>query len=273
VLEARLVDERSAGQRRADALVEVCRLVLRTGELPESGGEPPQVSVVVRFAPLAAQVRAVHQGRGRQPHLGEASGDGSGNSSGGGAGGGAARGADKPWDIGEIWDPGQLSGTVAVRDIGEPPGAGPASGTDERLGVGVLDTGLELSPATVRRLACDAKLIPVVLGGQGQVLDVGLTRRLYTGPARRALVLRDGGCAFPGCDRPPRWCDAHHIRHWADGGPTTLDNGVLLCGHHHRVIHHEDWQVRLGSDRMPEFIPPAYIDRDRRPRRNTYHQR
>jgi hypothetical protein len=112
-----------------------------------------------------------------------------------------------------------------------------------------------------------------VLGGDGQVLDVGRTRRLGTGVLRRALVLRDSGCAFPGCDRPPRWTDAHHIRSWASGGPTSLDNLVLLCRHHHRTVHLSDWQVRLGVDRFPEFVPPAHLDRHRRPRRNLYHRR
>ncbi|GFJ94473.1 hypothetical protein Prum_081150 [Phytohabitans rumicis] len=92
-----------------------------------------------------------------------------------------------------------------------------------QLGVGTLDTGGRLSPEQVRRMACDAQLIPAVLGGDGQVLDLGRTRRLINGSLRRALEVRDRGCAFPGCDRPPRWSHGHHIRAWADGGPTTLD--------------------------------------------------
>ncbi|MGC5322913.1 DUF222 domain-containing protein [Micromonospora arida] len=94
-----------------------------------------------------------------------------------------------------------------------------------------------------------------------------------TGPLRRALVLRDRGCAFPGCDRPPRWCDAHHIHHWADGGRTSLTNAVLLCAHHHRHVHRGEWTVRLGGDGRPEFVPPAWLDPDRLPRRNHYHRR
>ena len=125
----------------------------------------------------------------------------------------------------------------------------------------------------MRRLACDAAILPAVLGSTGQTLDVGRQRRLITGPLRRALVLRDRGCAFPGCDRPPRWCDAHHIHHWADGGTTSLTNAVLLCGHHHRHLHHSDWTVRLGGDGHPEFIPPAWLDPDQLPRRNHYHRR
>ncbi|MCW6009645.1 HNH endonuclease, partial [Micromonospora sp. CPCC 205371] len=125
----------------------------------------------------------------------------------------------------------------------------------------------------VRRLACDAHIIPMILGGDGQILDVGQQRRLFTGPLRRALVARDGGCAFPGCDRPPRWCDGHHITHWTAGGRTALDNGVLLCGYHHRLIHRGEWEVRMADDGKPDFIPPTYMDHDRRPRRNIYHRR
>jgi len=108
-------------------------------------------------------------------------------------------------------------------------------------------------------------------------LDVGRTHRLFTAALRRALVLRDRGCAFPGCSRPPSWCDGHHIIHWADGGPTGLDNGVLLCGHHHRQIHadeHTDgWSIQAVPGGRPLFIPPAHVDPDRRPRRNTVHLR
>lgn len=142
-----------------------------------------------------------------------------------------------------------------------------------QLGAGQLDTGERLSPEQVRRLACDAHIIPMVLGGDGQILDVGQARRLFTGPLRRALVVRDGGCAFPGCDRPPRWCDGHHIQAWTAGGATALNNGVLLCGYHHRLIHRGEWEVRLGGDGMPEFVPPSYVDSERKPRRNIYHRR
>ncbi|HEX7747067.1 MAG TPA: HNH endonuclease signature motif containing protein, partial [Micromonosporaceae bacterium] len=98
-------------------------------------------------------------------------------------------------------------------------------------------------------------------------------RRLFTGPIRRALALKDRGCAFPGCDRPPRWCAAHHITHWSTGGTTSPANGVLLCGRHHRVIHHDGWPVRIAPDAHPEFTPPAWIDPHQQPRRNTYHPR
>jgi hypothetical protein len=122
-------------------------------------------------------------------------------------------------------------------------------------------------------MACCAGIIPAVLGTTGQVLDLGRERRLFTGAARRALVLRDGGCAFAGCDRPPRWCDGHHILHWILGGRTDLANGVLLCSHHHRVIHEGEWLVRIAADGLPEFVPPSWLDPLQTPRRNSFHRR
>ncbi len=143
-----------------------------------------------------------------------------------------------------------------------------------QVGTATLDNGSLLSPTATRRLACDAGIIPAILGTTSQPLDLGRQARLVTSPLRRALVLRDKGCAFPGCDRPPRWCDTHHALHWSNGGPTKPSNLVLLCGHHHRLIHHSDWHVTINpKDGLPEFIPPAYVDADRRPRRNNYHRR
>jgi hypothetical protein len=123
---------------------------------------------------------------------------------------------------------------------------------------GRTDDGLELSPSAVRRLACDADIIPVALGGAGVVLDVGRSYRLVTAPIWTALVVRDRHCAFPGCRRPPIMCHAHHIVPWAQGGATKLANLVLLCGHHHRAVHETPWQVRLDSESgLPEFCPPG----------------
>ncbi|HEX7745975.1 MAG TPA: DUF222 domain-containing protein [Micromonosporaceae bacterium] len=189
-------DDRTPGQRRHDALADVCRLALRTGDLPDNGSEATQVVVTTSFDALVGQLDA-----------------------------------------------------------------------------GILDAGQALSAETVRRLACDAQILPAVLGGTGQVLDVGRQRRLFTGPIRRALVLRDGGCAFPGCDRPPRWCAGHHVTHWSAGGRTAVENGVLLCARHHRVVHHDGWQVRIAADGHPEFVPPAWIDPRQQARRSTYHRR
>jgi len=112
--------------------------------------------------------------------------------------------------------------------------------TDTVRGAGTTLTGQDLSPATVRKLACDASIIPIVLGSQGQPLDVGRTKRLVTPALLTALWVRDKTCTFPGCGRPPNWCDAHHVRHWIDGGETSLTNMALLCAHHHTHVHRWD---------------------------------
>ncbi|WP_344946764.1 HNH endonuclease signature motif containing protein [Terrabacter ginsenosidimutans] len=108
---------------------------------------------------------------------------------------------------------------------------------DALRGVGMLDTDAALSPSAVRRLACEAGIVPMVLGAQSEVLDLGYTRRLFTPAQRRALAARDHGCSYPGCTVPPMWCQAHHVTHWLHGGPTDLRNGALLCGRHHIVVH------------------------------------
>src|SRR4051794_28717387 len=131
----------------------------------------------------------------------------------------------------------------------------------DAVGVGVTADGTVLPPGVLRRLACDAEVIPAVLGTHSEVLDVGRLRRLVTPAIWTALVIRDRHCTFPGCTRPPLMCHAHHLRHWADGGKTCLDNLALLCGHHHRVIHNTPWELGLNSrDRQPEFKPPPGID-------------
>ena len=139
------------------------------------------------------------------------------------------------------------------------------------IGTGTLDFGGPVSAGILRMLACDAAIIPAVLGSASQVLDVGRANRLFPPGIRKAIALRDRGCAFPGCDRPPGWTEAHHIRHWIHGGPSSLDNGVLLCARHHHEIHRGHWEVRMAADLFPEFLPPEWIDKERKPRRNTSH--
>jgi Domain of unknown function (DUF222) len=134
----------------------------------------------------------------------------------------------------------------------------------QAIGHGTLDSGALVDPHTVRRLACDAEIVPMVLGSRSLPLDVGRLSRTVTDAIRRALNLRDGGCAFPSCSRRPRRCHAHHIRHWLDHGPTCLDNLVLLCGFHHQLIHAGHWTVEI-RDGLPWFTPPPWIDPDRPP--------
>jgi Domain of unknown function (DUF222)/HNH endonuclease len=129
-----------------------------------------------------------------------------------------------------------------------------------------LEDGTPLSPETTRRLSCDGWLVTAILDAHGAVLDIGRRSRIVPAPMRRAVIVRDGGCAFPGCGRPARWCQAHHIWHWSKGGPTKLDNLVLLCAHHHNVVHHHGWRVHLDHHRLPVFTPPPWIDPDQIPR-------
>ncbi len=135
-----------------------------------------------------------------------------------------------------------------------------------------LGYGDQLPAGQLRMLACDAKIIPAVLGGASEVLDVGRSMRTFTAACRTAILLRDVGCVFPGCGLPGRWAEFHHIQHWADGGPSDLHNGCLLCKRHHMLIHQEQWQVRMGTDRLPEIIPPTSHDLEQRPLRNTQHR-
>jgi hypothetical protein len=107
----------------------------------------------------------------------------------------------------------------------------------ERVGYGRTLTGELLAPETVRKLACDATILPMVLGRDGGVLDVGRFERLVTPRLLAALWVRDAGCTFPGCTRPAPWCHAHHVRHWVNGGSTDLANLALLCARHHTVVH------------------------------------
>ncbi len=141
------------------------------------------------------------------------------------------------------------------------------------LSCGLLDTGQMITPESVRRLACDASIIPAVLGSAGQVLDLGRSARVWSGPARHAILLRDRGCVFPGCDRPAAWCDIHHCTYFSEGGRTDRDNGALVCGFHHELIHHAGWRVQVASDGVPEVTPPPYIDPQQKPMRNPYHRR
>lgn len=119
-------------------------------------------------------------------------------------------------------------------------------------------------------LATEAEIVPVVLNDTGGVLAYGRTRRLATPAMRQALAARDGGCSFPGCSMPPGWTQAHHVRAWIDGGDTDLSNLTLLCGFHHREHERLGWTCRM-NDGVPVWIPPAWLDPQQQPRRNSAH--
>jgi hypothetical protein len=137
-----------------------------------------------------------------------------------------------------------------------------------RIGSASLALGGPINADVARRIACDAGVIPVVLGSRGEPLDVGRASRTVPTAIRRAVILRDRGCAFPGCSVPARWCDIHHIIHWVDHGPTSLDNCVALCGRHHRLLHHSHWQIQMTNG-IPQFHPPPWLGGP--PRTNPLH--
>ncbi|MCV2491224.1 HNH endonuclease [Geodermatophilus sp. YIM 151500] len=101
-----------------------------------------------------------------------------------------------------------------------------------------------ITPETARRLACDASVVRVITGPDGLPLDVGRARRTASEAIRRAVELRDGHCVFAGCSAPPAWCDVHHVVHWAHGGPTSCDNGALVCEAHHTAVHEGGFSLR-----------------------------
>ncbi|QGF22683.1 HNH endonuclease signature motif containing protein [Raineyella fluvialis] len=143
----------------------------------------------------------------------------------------------------------------------------------------LLDSGETVSAGALRRLACDADILPAVLGGSSQLLDVGRTMRLVSGDLRQAVHLRDRGCAFPACDRQARFCEVHHIVPWACGGVSALPNLVLLCRHHHAMVEPDPrsvpgarWEVRMAADGIPEFLPPQARGFARTPQRNARYE-
>ncbi len=181
--------DRTQAERQADALGEICEHTLRHhADLPDAGGEPPQIRVTVDFERLRAAAAGAH-----------------------------------------------------------------------------LDTGAWYSPSQLRLLACDCGIIPAVLGSAGEPLDIGRASRSIPAGIRRAVAIRDRGCAYPGCDRPPSHCDVHHCHEWVDGGPTSVDNCVMLCRAHHRIVHGAEWTVRIRDGR-PEFRPPEFLHRQSRRR-------
>jgi len=222
-------DGRSAPQRRADALLDLVKKHLDSGEVPVLAGHRPHLSVVIDADQLPA---ADDDGR-----------------HGSGAGAGTTEGIHPDGD-----------------EEPAPDLPSPVRG-DVRGWSGVVTlpwTGAAVPAAVARRWACHAVLTPVLarlLGRPRQrvslaqlgagfpgdpawvPLALGRTQRTATAAQLKALAVRDGGCVHPGCGRTVAYCDAHHVRHWVDGGPTDLSNLVLLCRHHHRTLHAEDWRL------------------------------
>jgi len=122
---------------------------------------------------------------------------------------------------------------------------------------------------TARRLACDCHVGRVILSAAGEVVDLGRTQRTPNRAVRRALEIRDQGCVWPGCDRPARWCDAHHLTWWEHGGETSLDNCLLLCRRHHQHVHELGWTLDRDTSGGYEVSPPPPGHTKRRRRRRA----
>lgn len=114
-------------------------------------------------------------------------------------------------------------------------------------GAGVTSTNEVLAPSVVRRMACDGDIIPAILGGDGEVLELGRAVRWFTPGQKRAIWLRDQSCTFPGCTMPGQWCDAHHVDWWSRGGGSDVTNGALLCGRHHTRVHDLDLTATITA--------------------------
>ncbi len=282
-------DLRSPLERYGDAFSDAIDLAFNSPDLPMQAGERAHVMIAVSLADLksglattipGATIPKVDTGTAPLGNTGTAPKAGAGPAIPGSTGT-TPKPAAGPATFGESWTLAKAAGGRAtLGDTGTMPkpaadqaalgstGTAPKPGTG-RATLGDLGT---ISAAEARIHACDCMLIPAVLGTNSEPLDLGHQRRLISTPLRRALYLRDRGCAFPGCHRPPRHCQGHHVRHWADGGPTELGNLVLMCAHHHRLLHRSGWQVRIAADGLPEFLPPTFLDKRRKPRRNNLHQ-
>jgi hypothetical protein len=154
-------------------------------------------------------------------------------------------------------------GTAATRTTGPGP-------RHSRLSSGAATVTGPMHPNTIRKIACDADILPVLLGTDSRILDIGRTTRIFPPHIRKAITARDQGCAFPDCTLPAPWCEAHHITYWSQGGTTGTNNATLLCSHHHHLIHKENWTITTTTG-VPWFTPPPHIDPKQTPRRNHHH--
>jgi hypothetical protein len=223
-------DDRTPAQQRADAMGVICRQYLDLAGRPLVAGERPHITVTV-----GAEV------------LEEGSN------------------GPRPVDDGH----GALEG-----GSGEHPGTGPGAGGISALGpVGLAGGGVceldhvgPVDPETARRLACDASVMRVVMSAASEPLDIGRRTPVIPPGMRRAVIIRDRHCRFPDCDRPHTWCDAHHLVHWADGGPTALPNLLLLCRRHHRMVHQRGgFRLELVDGRPVFRRPDGSVLQDRGP--------
>jgi hypothetical protein len=187
-------DTRTPAQRRHDALVDVLRPVVSSGQLPAAGGIPATILLTATA---------------------------------------------------EQWENGQ--------------------------GLVTTGHGALVTVATAQRMAGgDARTVPVILGRAKEVIAYGTSQRIFTKAQRYAIIARDGGCTWPGCDRPPSHCEVNHVIPWAAGGETSVPNGALVCTGDHPNLDHNGWIATLING-IPHYIPPPWIDPEQKPRRNHLH--
>jgi hypothetical protein len=150
---------------------------------------------------------------------------------------------------------------ITVDELASAVGSGCIAGLDEPV-----------SAATIAMLACESGFRLSLTDPRGCPLDESKHRRLFSAAQRRALAIRDGGCAWPGCNAPPAQCHAHHIVYWSHGGATTMDNGVLLCPEHHRMLHHSELDFRM-IDGRPQLVAPFGVNPGHMPLRSRARRR
>ncbi|MGN7251153.1 DUF222 domain-containing protein, partial [Arthrobacter sp. SAFR-014] len=266
------LDRRTPAQQRLDGLVGATKAALAAGTLPTTGGLRPQVMVTIGYQDLLNSIKttAAHGPRyaPNGNHPGTQPTD-------------TARPTDDTWqtkkpqpapDTRQSNDPEPLAGTGTWPPVTTLPGINwAATAPVGPTGSGTFTYTGPVTASTIRKIACDADIIPVLLGSQGRILDIGRTTRVFPPHIRKALNARDQGCAFPNCTIPASWCEAHHITYWSQGGTTSTDNGVLLCTHHHHLIHKEQWKIHVKNG-IPWFIPPPHIDPRQQPRQNHHHK-
>jgi hypothetical protein len=138
-----------------------------------------------------------------------------------------------------------------------------------RAGLAETSDGTMLTAEQLLRIADEAEIWPTIIDHNNVPMALGRTQRLASRGQTMALIAREGGCSFPGCDHPPQWCDRHHIIDWIDGGPTDLENMTLLCRYHHTHFLQKGWTCQMNPEGLPEWIPPKWIDHQQRPQHNA----
>ena len=147
---------------------------------------------------------------------------------------------------GEMRDLAQITATITMREL------------ESGVGAAWLDDVAEpISAATAKELVCGKGLAKIIIGQNGEPLYLGRHKRYFTEKQMRALAVRDGGCVWPGCGAPAAWTDGHHVKAWADGGATDVDNGVLLCPYHHHKLHRSGFRLAMIGARPHMLLTPA----------------